>query len=340
MHVPITDSRMPDSKHDRIPWRLVVAVWLLPTVADVMDAYLTRRVNGPPIGFFRAIALYSPPWLVWVLFTPIIFRLADGIRLRRPVRIWAVASHIVLSALFGLAHAAVITASIHLFDTRPRLPISARYAMSVQDWLPISMVLYWMTLVAGYALEGQRRERAQALRTSELEAQLARSELAVLRAQLHPHFLFNTLNTAVSLVRADQPELGVRVLTHLGDLLRQLVHGVQQEISLREELAILESYLEIERIRFGAKLTMTVDVPPELLDAVVPSLVLQPLVENALRHAIGVRDAPGRVWVEAGASDGLLSLRVRDDGPGLSHPAIATQKGVGIANTRARLRRL
>ena len=115
---------------------------------------------------------------------------------------------------------------------------AAHYAEVVSNWMPVSMLLYWLTLGAGYALEGAQRERAQALRTTELEGQLARSELAVLRAQLHPHFLFNALNTAVSLVRARQPEAGVHVLTHLSDLLRQLVAGVEQEVPLREELRL------------------------------------------------------------------------------------------------------
>jgi LytS/YehU family sensor histidine kinase len=229
---------------------------------------------------------------------------------------------------------------VQLFDNRTSLNLAQRYVMVVEDWLPISMLLYWMTLVAGYALEGQRRERAQALRTTELEGQLARSELAVLRAQLHPHFLFNALNTAVSLVRANQPDDGVRVLTHLGELLRQLVHGVEQEVTLREEVATLEGYLEIERARFGARLAIDVAIPEELYEAYVPALVLQPLVENALRHGVGARDAPGRVTIDAHAGGEVLSLCVRDDGPGLDPTTSASRSGVGIANTRARLARL
>ena len=167
----------------------------------------------------------------------------------------------------------------------------------------------------------------------------------MLRAQLHPHFLFNALNTAVSLVRARQPEAGVRVLTHLSELLRQLVNGVEQEVTLGEELRLLDSYLEIERARFGTRLVIAVDVPPELLDAYVPGLVLQPLVENALRHGVGKRDAQGHVWIDARARGATqLELRVRDDGAGLARDVLDargdTRTGVGIANTRARLSRL
>jgi two-component system, LytTR family, sensor kinase len=332
---------MPDSIRSRIPWRIVIAIWMLPTIADIADTYIARRVSGNIDPLWHVAALIAPGWLVWILFTPAIFELGARIPLDRPVRSSRIAAHFGFSILFGLAHAVVFTANKQLLGSKLVLSNSARYVETVEDWLPVSMLLYWMTLVAGYALEGARRERASSLRTTELEGQLARSELAVLRAQLHPHFLFNALNTAVSLVRANQPEAGVHVLTHLADLLRQLVHGVEQEVTLREELRMLDSYLEIERARFGSRLAIVVDVPQALLDAYVPGLVLQPLVENALRHGVGKRDAPGHVWVDARARGDTLELLVRDDGPGFALDAAAGERpGVGIGNTRARLTKL
>jgi two-component system LytT family sensor kinase len=332
---------MADTGRSRIPWRLVVAIWMLPTIADVADTYIARRVEGHPSPLWRMTALIAPGWLVWILFTPLIFWFGERLPLTRPLRPSTIARHLGLGVLFGLGHAFIFTVCVQLLDTRELLSNSDRYFMTVEDWLPISMLLYWMTLFAGHALAGARRERAQALRTTELEGQLARSELAVLRAQLHPHFLFNALNTAVSLVRANQPDAGVHVLTHLADLLRQLVHGVEQEVTLREELRMLDSYLEIERARFGNRLAIVVDVPLALQDAFVPGLVLQPLVENALRHGVGMREAPGHVWVSADARDDVLLLRVRDDGPGFALDAPASDPpGVGIANTRARLSKL
>jgi two-component system LytT family sensor kinase len=335
---------MSSSPTTRIPWRFVIAVWMLPAIADIADTYIGSRVGGHVVPLWRVATVVGPGWLVWILFTPIIFWLGARVRVVRPTRAWAVAAHLGLAIVIGLAHALVFAACVQLFDSRPHLSNSARYVMTVEDWLPISMLLYWMTLFAGYALEGARRERAQALRTTELEGQLARSELAVLRAQLHPHFLFNALNTAVSLVRANEPEAGVRVLTHLSDLLRQLVHGVEQEVPLREELRILDSYLAIERARFESRLAIVVSVPESLLDAYVPGLVLQPLVENAIRHGVGKRDAPGNVRIDARSRGTTLELRVRDDGPGIAPGALAPRNGggpgVGIANTRGRLSRL
>ena len=334
-------TRMPSSKRPRIEWRLIIAVWLLPTIADVADTYIAQRVRGAPRSLLYVTALIAPAWLSWILFTPVIFRLGARIRIVLPLRVKPIVSHLLLSVLFGVAHAAVLTACTQLFNPHGGIGAVERFMLTLGDWLPISMLLYTMTLIAGYALEGARRERVQALRTTELEGQLARSELAVLRAQLHPHFLFNALNTAVSLVRAKQPEAGVQVLTHLADLLRQLVHGVEQEVPLREELRMLDSYLEIERARFGSRLTIDVNVPVTLQDAYVPGLVLQPLVENALRHGVGKRDSLGRVSVDAIARGDILELRVRDDGPGFALDAPASDPpGVGIANTRARLSRL
>jgi len=336
---------MQSSANSRIPWRIVTAVWMLPAIADTADTYIARRLAGQPMELSRVAAAIAPGWLVWILFTPAIFWLGAHVRIARPIRPWALLVHLGFSIVAGLAHAVVFTASVLLFDPRPPFGMPAHYAMTVSDWMPVSMLLYWLTLGAGYALEGARRERAQALRTTELEGQLARSELAVLRAQLHPHFLFNALNTAVSLVRAHQPEAGVRVLTHLSELLRQLVSGVEQEVPLGEELRLLDSYLEIERARFGSRLSIIVNVPTELLDAYVPGLVLQPLVENALRHGVGRRDAHGHVWIDARAhSAAQLELRVRDDGPGLAHDVLDVRSepgtGIGIGNTRARLSRL
>lgn len=323
-------------------WRIALLVWLLPALADVADVYLTRRMNGTPSLLWRPFAIVFPGWYVWAPLSPLIAWIGRRVPLRRPVRARAVAVHVASSLAVGVVHAMVLATARALFDPgSASLTWSAQLTMALQDWLPISIFLYWVVLGGARALENARRSRAEALRAAALEARLARSELAVLRAQLHPHFLFNALNTAVSLVRARDPDAGVRVLTHLSDLLRHLVHGVAQEVTLGEELALLESYLEIERARFRHRLSVDVHVPAELLDAVVPGLVLQPIVENAVRHGVGAREAPGRVRVEAGASRETLWLRVCDDGPGFPRPwRIESARGVGLRNTSERLARL
>ena len=201
------------------------------------------------------------------------------------------------------------------------------------------MVLYIAVLVAAYALDNFQRYREQEVRASALSAELAKAQLSALRAQLHPHFLFNALNAAVGLVRAREPEEGVLVLTHLSELLRHLLQDTTNaEISLREELALLDRYIAIERARFGGRFTTSMNDMDGLGQALVPSLVLQPLVENAVRHAVARREAPVHVRIEAFAESDRLHLRVMDDGPGLPVGwTLDGVTGVGLKNTRGRL---
>jgi LytS/YehU family sensor histidine kinase len=213
------------------------------------------------------------------------------------------------------------------------------YFPTLADWYPFSLILYFGVLLAAYALENVRRYHEQELRASALSAELAQAQLSALRAQLHPHFLFNALNAAVGLVRAREPEEGVRVLTHLSELLRHLLQDTtNQEITLHEELALLARYMAIEHARFGERLTTSVGEMNGFRNALVPSLVLQPLVENAVRHGVARREAPVHVRIEGFAESDRLHLRVTDDGPGL--PAgwtLDAATGVGLKNTRARL---
>jgi sensor histidine kinase YesM len=194
-----------------------------------------------------------------------------------------------------------------------------------------------------------RRYAERERMTLQLETKLARAQLEALKIQLQPHFLFNTLNTISALLHRD-PEAADRVLTRLGDLLRlSLQHSGRQEVMLRQELEFLEGYLEIQQTRFQDRLRVRFDTDPDALDALVPTLVLQPLVENAVRHAIEPRAAAGWLEVRARRENGRLTLQVADDGPGIAANgpgAIAgsvipaTGSGIGLANTRARLEQL
>jgi len=158
--------------------------------------------------------------------------------------------------------------------------------------------------------------------------------------QLQPHFLFNTMNSISALVR-EEPDKAERMIANLGSLLRRtLDHGDLQEVALRDELATLELYLDIERARFAERLCIRTDIDPATLDALVPNMVLQPLVENAIRHGVGTRIAGGAVTIESRRHGEMLSIRVSDDGPGLVGSGIGSERGIGLDNTRARLARL
>jgi two-component system, LytTR family, sensor kinase len=204
-----------------------------------------------------------------------------------------------------------------------------------------NIIIYWIILGVSQTLDYYRKYRERELRASQLETRLAQAQLQVLKMQLHPHFLFNTLNAISALIHQDV-ELADRMIARLGDLLRTTLDNAnKQEVPLHQELDFIQPYLEIEKARLGTRLTVQLDIDPTAMDAEVPNMILQPLVENAIRHGIAPRSEPGRIEISARRDDGFLQLQVRDDGPGLPPTQRELLKeGVGLANTRARLEQL
>jgi LytS/YehU family sensor histidine kinase len=183
--------------------------------------------------------------------------------------------------------------------------------------------------------------RERELRSAQLEGKLAKAQLSMLKMQLQPHFLFNTLN-AVSALTRDHPEAAEDMLVRLSDLLRRtLDNDAEQEVPLRAELEFLGQYLEIEQVRFADRLKVDLNPDPETLDALVPNMFLQPLVENALRHGIGRKAQGGRLEMRAWREDSDLLVSVQDSGPGFpSSPGTPMEEGIGLTNTRSRLQHL
>lgn len=197
----------------------------------------------------------------------------------------------------------------------------------------------WVNFVvaigAWYAFDLYRRYRQREVEASRLEMELVRAQHQALRMQLQPHFLFNALNTINSLIRVD-PDAAERMVSRLGDLLRfTLEQSGPQEVSLRQELVVLDAYLEIQKLRFGQRLQVTISCPDELLTAMVPNLALQPLVENAFKHGLGRRSKGSRLEIRISKREETLCLEVEDNGKGLgAHPL---RHGIGTSNTRSRL---
>ena len=239
-------------------------------------------------------------------------------------------------ALLLVAARAAVVDGLSRATPLPGLP--ARHLMA--GMLPGHLLMAFTSLGVGYAFAHYLRYREQAAAVSRAQAQLARAELAALQAQLHPHFLFNALNSVAALMHADAPAAG-RVLARLGQLLRlALERSGQAMVSLGQELDFVAAYLEIEQARMGGRLAVAMVVDPAAHAVPVPHLLLQPLVENAVRHGLAPRRGPGRLSVRAALRDGRLRLEVRDDGVGLPHGWSADRVGVGIGNTRARLAQL
>lgn len=259
-------------------------------------------------------------------------------------RAWQwVAIHLVFALLFAAAYSVIYSALLHgqmsvrgkpfvFGETLRKLLISYTFG---------SVGFYLLLLLGSQGWHYYQRYRERERRATELEGQLARAQLQALRMQLNPHFLFNTLNTIAALIH-DQPELADRTVTRLSELLRlSLDRSDTHEVPLRDELGFLQRYLEIEQARFGERLRVDFAVPEELHDAYVPALVLQPIVENAIRHGIERREESGRITIEARRQNQRLELIVTDNGPGLPVGQTTFQReGIGLSNTRSRLHHL
>ncbi|HEX7241400.1 MAG TPA: histidine kinase, partial [Longimicrobiaceae bacterium] len=273
------------------------------------------------------------------LATRVIFSLARRFPLDRGRMRRGAAVHLVGAVVLSLARVAV------LVEVGRRVEWLDDRSFHQLFWRAFhSYVLYYVLLLGiAHAVLYYERYRERERAAERLAAHLTEARLQALKMQLQPHFLFNTLNAISALIPADAKPAR-RMVARLGDLLRlSLEHEETQEVTLREELAFLQPYLEIEQARLEDRLTVVMEIAPETLDARVPHLVLQPLVENAIRHGIAPRIEPGRVEISAtsGADDRFLHLEVRDDGPGVDrHNQIGTRKGVGLTNIRSRLEQL
>jgi len=207
--------------------------------------------------------------------------------------------------------------------------------------VPIDSIIYFAVLAGVYGFDYYRLHKEDQRQTERLRAELAKAELTTLRTQLNPHFLFNALNAVASHIRESTDE-AVQMVAELGDFLRAVLDlGGTHALSLDEEIEMLERYLAVQRIRFGDDLQVQVDVEPDASSAQVPSLLLQPLVENAIHHGIRARHGGGRIWVTAAHSDDTVQLRVMDDGQGPQlDSATLTKRGIGLQNVEMRLRHL
>jgi two-component system, LytTR family, sensor kinase len=224
-------------------------------------------------------------------------------------------------------------------EMHPR-PFWDMFLGRVTSMFHLELLIYGATLGLNYAFSYYARFREREARAAQLEAQLTQAQLQALKMQLHPHFLFNTLNGIAGLVRDQRNKAAVEMLAGLSDLLRYTLENAgRQEVPLGEEMEFLELYLNIQQMRFSDRLNVEIEVAPDALRALVPNLILQPLVENAIRHGIAPRAARGTVGVRAARADSVLQIEVYDDGPGLRANASQGQ-GIGLANTRARLAQL
>ena len=297
----------------------------------------------PSASFSYVMLMNQVYWGTWALLTPAIFRFADRVPLTGAAWKRRLPIHLVAGSAFVFAHAALVGTG--------RAWLQAAYGMDTvwAEWIrhqflrtfDWELTYYAAAVGVRHALVYHRAARDREVRAAELETRLVEAQLQALQRQLHPHFLFNTLHAISALVRRDPPAAEA-MIERLGDLLRLTLHRLgAQEVTLEEELEYLDVYLEIEQVHFGDRLLVRRAIDPAARDALVPYLVLQPLVENAIAHGLAPRLAPGTVEIEARVAGDRLRLRVADTGVGLMAAAASRARGgVGLSNTRARLEHL
>ena len=308
-------------------WAVVWCGWTALALFFAVSASLTYRSTGRPGNWTLSIERSLIEWWLWALLTPLIAWLARRFPIDR-ARLWR---HGAIHAAAGFPIAVVKTAA----DRTAFAWLTGMWMYWLVSTLALQFTIYCAIVAAAHGLTYYERSRER----DQLEARLAEARLQLLGMQLQPHFLFNTLNTIAELVH-DDADAADRMITGLSDLLRRTLElGPSQEIPLDAELQLLEQYLGIQRARFGERLQVTLSIDERTRTAAVPVLLLQPLVENAIRHGLGERLAAGHIDIAARRDGSRLVVTVSDDGNGTTGGATARER-VGLGNTRARLEAL
>lgn len=331
----------------RMKWLVIVAVWALLGVLYAAPIYFEVRAEQHGHTAWRIFSWGMLTWLAWAPLTPAMIWFARKYSLVGEAWKRNLLVHPPAFLLISTLHTAAATAialSIEPFDNMGSSPKTfwARFPARIPGSLGSDLLVYGAVLGVFYALDYYRKYREREFLASRLEAQLAQAQLDSLRMQLHPHFLFNTLNSIVGLVRDNKNNAAVNMLVGLSDLLRHtLDHSARHEVELREEINLIKLYLSIQEMRFSDRLRIELDIDPRTTKALVPNLILQPLTENALRHGIGRSANSGLVGIRSAVEDGHLRLTVYDEGAGLPEDwQLNGSAGIGLANTAARLQQL
>jgi hypothetical protein len=312
-------------------------IWLTLALLSTTQLYSIFRFENRHAPLWRIAYWQSPAWLLWALLTPCVLRLGRRYRLDRANWRRGALIHLSAGVAFALLHLVSQALLRYLTPLFPEEPLTLLDALlSCVSYFHINLLTYWATLGVAGAFDFYRRWQTEQLQGAQLKEQLARARLQALQMQLHPHFLFNTLHTIGTLVE-DEPRVARRMITRLGDFLRlTLEEDVVEVVPLGREMEFARAYLSIEELRFQGRLQAHYSLAPETTAARVPYLILQPLIENAIRHGLAPRAGPGRLELRAARYDGRLRVEVRDDGGKIA----STHNGLGLANTRARLMQL
>jgi hypothetical protein len=323
-------------------WIWIASIWLGFGLVDAMQTIFVMRSEGMHHAWMKLFATSVLSWLPWALATPLIMRLGQRFPPVKDGSIVTWSAHLAGCAAIGLIFSAW-TSWLEFFLNPFAYALGpGRFGSLLFDkfynGILSFLLLYAAILAVNYVLDSRARLAYQQTETARLNEQLLKAQLDALRRQIEPHFLFNTLNAVTGLVREGRNETAVSMIAELSDFMRRVLEdSTRQEVPLGEEMKFAQKYLEIQKVRFVERLQLSVDVPGELLLAQVPTLILQPMVENAIKHGIAKRAQGGAIRIAAVRSDNTLTLTVYNDGPGLPASWETTHPGIGISNMRTRL---
>jgi two-component system, LytTR family, sensor kinase len=324
-----------------IRWRWIAAIWLVGALFDACQTVLVSRAEGRHHPWLPLFATEFVAWLPWVLATPLIVRLARRYPIGRGTNLRTIGVHLaaflIVSAL-AETWSAVLQMQFNPWENHTPPTFVSTWSVTLLFQVLTFLIAYSLILTITFLIDARDRISHQATEAARLNEELSRAQLAALRAQIEPHFIYNTLNSIAGLVRDQRSEAAVSMLVGLSEFLRRASEDSSRpQVTLREEVEYLQRYLDIQKVRFGERLQVSVQIPEQLLGARVPNLLLQPLVENAIKHGIGKRISGGWVRVAGVRREGELRLSIYNDAPPLPPEWGTGHTGVGIGNLRTRL---
>ena len=330
-------------------WRRAVFLFIGWTLVSIIFAGISYAAaigeNNKEFGFASALRLNLVQFYLWAILTPFVFRFSRRFPIElRPLNVRNLSLYFPALISFAGIHQVLHLTVLWSITPRWRQKYPALmdcYRAYFAFGFYIDLIIALLIVIAVHALLYHQNFRASELAQSSLKTQLAQAQLRALKMQLHPHFLFNTLHSISSLVLED-PSKANSMIARLGDFLRLTVENSEQQlVTLKEETEFLRCYLDIEQVRFGDRLTVVFDLEPQTLSARLPHLILQPVVENAIQHAIAPRATRGHINIQAKRLDSLLRVAISDNGPGITSNANSSaKKCVGLTNVRTRLQQI
>ena len=313
----------------------IAAIWCAAALFDASQTLLTMHAVGVGKAWLRPFLIVAVSWLPWALATPFVIELARRRPIVRGEIFKAMSLHLVAFAVISAtaeSWSALLRVVFDPWHHRPPPTFLNAWSDLLVGQLMMFVIAYALIVTVTYVVDSREKMARQ-------NEELSRAQLAVLRGQMDPHFMFNTLNSIASLVYDQRPDAAVGMIVGLSEFLRRASEDSHRaQVTLREEVEYLQRYIDIQKVRFGDRLRVSVDIPDELLAVQVPNLLLQPLVENAIKHGVSKRRSGGEIRVAGMCRDGALRLTVYNDGPWAQEDLAVAPHRVGLGNLRTRLR--